>query len=413
MKKNLLILSIIIYGTGIFAQVPSFVPSNGLVGWWPFNGNANDESGNGNNGSTTGTFSNDRNNSPNSAIALSGSSLISIPGGNSFDADTFSLSFWTLANSYNEHNKIQYGVIGSSLRFSMNWDVSRVYYWPMTCSGSYAPSRNYTTILGINTSTWYHITYVVQGLTTSFYINGSLIDVQSTASPLTCFNSSMNLYFGGDIGGGAIEYYSGLFDDIGFWTTPLNSQEIANLFNGCQISVNTQPTNQTININNNAQFVIGSSDPSATFQWQTDIGIGFQNLNSVGQYSGTNTNTLTVSNVTMSNNNQIFRCIVSSGSCSDTSDVAVLTVIDDLSVNEINNSKIIISPNPASDYFVVSASEELIGEAYRIIDLNGKTIKKGTLMQKEQKIEIGNLSEGMYLFKINHATEQTFRILKN
>jgi hypothetical protein len=32
------------------AQVPSYVPTNGLVGWWPFNGNANDESGNGNNG---------------------------------------------------------------------------------------------------------------------------------------------------------------------------------------------------------------------------------------------------------------------------------------------------------------------------------------------------------------------------
>ena len=31
------------------AQVPNYVPTNGLVGWWPFNGNANDESGNGNN----------------------------------------------------------------------------------------------------------------------------------------------------------------------------------------------------------------------------------------------------------------------------------------------------------------------------------------------------------------------------
>ena len=38
-----------------FAQVPSYVPTNGLVGWWPFNNNANDESGNGNNGAITGT----------------------------------------------------------------------------------------------------------------------------------------------------------------------------------------------------------------------------------------------------------------------------------------------------------------------------------------------------------------------
>ncbi|MCE2847262.1 MAG: hypothetical protein LW707_09600, partial [Sphingobacteriales bacterium] len=35
-------------------SVPSYVPTNGLVGWWPFNGNANDESGNGNHGVVNG-----------------------------------------------------------------------------------------------------------------------------------------------------------------------------------------------------------------------------------------------------------------------------------------------------------------------------------------------------------------------
>ena len=35
----------------ISAQVPSYVPTNGLVGWYPFSGNTNDLSGNGLNGS--------------------------------------------------------------------------------------------------------------------------------------------------------------------------------------------------------------------------------------------------------------------------------------------------------------------------------------------------------------------------
>ena len=30
--------------------LPNYLPTDGLVGWWPFNGNANDESGNGNDG---------------------------------------------------------------------------------------------------------------------------------------------------------------------------------------------------------------------------------------------------------------------------------------------------------------------------------------------------------------------------
>ena len=36
------------------AQVPAYVPTDGLMGWWPFNGNANDESGNGNDGMVNG-----------------------------------------------------------------------------------------------------------------------------------------------------------------------------------------------------------------------------------------------------------------------------------------------------------------------------------------------------------------------
>jgi len=49
MKINKHLVSVIaILGFAIIsnAQIPNYVPSNGLVGWWPFNGNANDESGN-------------------------------------------------------------------------------------------------------------------------------------------------------------------------------------------------------------------------------------------------------------------------------------------------------------------------------------------------------------------------------
>ena len=52
--KTLILLFSVLFTTMSFAQIPSYVPANGLVGWWPFNGNANDESGNGNNGSNNG-----------------------------------------------------------------------------------------------------------------------------------------------------------------------------------------------------------------------------------------------------------------------------------------------------------------------------------------------------------------------
>ena len=55
------------------AQVPSYVPSNGLAGWWPFSGNANDVSGNGNNGTVNGaTLTTDRFGNPNAAYSFDG-----------------------------------------------------------------------------------------------------------------------------------------------------------------------------------------------------------------------------------------------------------------------------------------------------------------------------------------------------
>ena len=46
MIKYLLFTAIVLVFTlNIFSQVPNYVPTNGLVGYWPFNGNANDESG--------------------------------------------------------------------------------------------------------------------------------------------------------------------------------------------------------------------------------------------------------------------------------------------------------------------------------------------------------------------------------
>jgi hypothetical protein len=67
--------------------LPNYLPKNGLVGWWPFNGNANDESGNENHGTVNGaTLTSDRNGEVNKAYSFNGLS-------NSINfADTFILN---------------------------------------------------------------------------------------------------------------------------------------------------------------------------------------------------------------------------------------------------------------------------------------------------------------------------------
>ena len=99
-RKNLLITAIAIFGlaTITFAQtVPSYIPTSGLVGWWPFNGNANDESGNGNNGTVNGaTLTTDRFNSLNAAYHLDGNGDNIYVANNFFDNGSvgWSLSVW-------------------------------------------------------------------------------------------------------------------------------------------------------------------------------------------------------------------------------------------------------------------------------------------------------------------------------
>jgi hypothetical protein len=187
----------------------------------------------------------------------------------------------------------------------------------------------------------------------------------------------------------------------------------APVYNCCILNVTTQPVSQTSNINSNVQFVAGSSDPSATYQWQTDLGVGFQNLNSVGQYSGTTNDTLTVSNVTMSNNNQPFRCIVSSGSCSDTSNVAVLTVNNNVGINETSRDNLFsVFPNPAQSVINVKADIKLIGQVYSIYDNTGRAVLSGKLNSENTTIELGNLSGGIYMFSAGENMKQTFKVIK-
>jgi hypothetical protein len=224
--------------------------------------------------------------------------------------------------------------------------------------------------------------------------------------------TTLPLYIGSDIESNSY-FFNGKIDDIGIWNRALTYQEITDLYNGCQLSVSTQPINQAVNISNNAQFTTASSDPLATYQWQTDLGVGFQNLNSVGQYSGTANDTLTIANTTFSNNNQPFRCIISSGSCTDTSNVAVLTVNNNVGINEFTQNNLFsVYPNPAKSQINVKADATLLGSVYTVYDNIGKVVLSGKINSENTVIELGNLSGGIYLFTVGENMKQTFRVIK-
>jgi hypothetical protein len=106
MKSLITLLTGILFFTSLHAQLPSYLPTNGLVGWWPFNGNANDESGNGNDGTIYGAVPTyDREGNPNSAYFFNGinnsinTTLNNIPG------NAYSITCW-FKTQYEQSNEI-------------------------------------------------------------------------------------------------------------------------------------------------------------------------------------------------------------------------------------------------------------------------------------------------------------------
>ena len=97
--KSLLLTAAVFMGftaASLAQNLPGYVPTNGLVGWWPFNGNANDESGNGYNGTVTGpALTPDRFGNGNSAYNFDGvDDYIIIQNNSNQLAYEFTFSAW-------------------------------------------------------------------------------------------------------------------------------------------------------------------------------------------------------------------------------------------------------------------------------------------------------------------------------
>ena len=208
-----------------FAQTPAYVPTNGLVGWWGFNGNANDESGNGNNGTVNGaTLTTDRDGNIDAAYSFNNSSIVC--ANSNIPDNLFTLSAWIYQNQsfggieyicLGSSSNTRWGAISSPLSTNMNYGRG--------CSGSGGSDINPM----VNLNNWLHVVYVSQGegLNTDIYINGTLVGTTVNNTTGSC--STTNLYFGVDIFS-APEYIDGKLDDIGIWNRALTPCEISELY---------------------------------------------------------------------------------------------------------------------------------------------------------------------------------------
>ncbi len=339
MKRTLLLLALLFLASkATLAQVPSYVPSNGLVGWWPFNGNANDESGNGNHGTAMNgvALTSDRNGNLNSAYSFDGVDDYIYTSNFFFDASSnFTFSVWINSNSNNSQtifNTIPHTIISYSLNpwWSGAATLGFLYGTGQTAGWLNNSQKNFINPVSY-LNVWRHHVVIKSNLTYYFYQDGTLVNTFVFTSLPS--NQVSALVFGHCDPSKCSDSFSGSYDDIGIWNRAIDSCEVKDLYyaslgNCCSAAFNTQPQSVNTTTGSNASFVAQSTSLNAIYQWQTNIGLGWQNLSNAGQYYGVTNDTLIVSNLTNINNQQLFRCVLTSGNCSDTSSQALLNVCD-------------------------------------------------------------------------------------
>lgn len=271
MKRNLLSLLFIVFVTSVFAQVPSYVPSDGLVGWWPFNGDAADESGNGNDGTVNGaTLTADRNGNLNSAFSFN-NATISVPHNSAFGIDEnegHSISLWAFMTG---DQSVQH-LVGKRPDGAQQFNWQLGFNYPANYGLSYGGVGSgvffgLVSQYQIPLNNWIHIICTYQANTCSLYIDGVLYLETTTNN----FYDDVNcpLTFGNS---GNFQAYLGNLDDIGIWNRALTEQEVELLYNGCSVSP-TAIVGEDAPLNFSTANYFCNDNPGSIFTWEVSNGI--------------------------------------------------------------------------------------------------------------------------------------------
>jgi hypothetical protein len=171
----------------------------------------------------------------------------------------------------------------------------------------------------------------------------------------------------------------------------------------------SQPQDLQLQLGSTAIFSVSSQNQTDTYQWDSDLGLGFQAINNGGQYNGANTYQLTVSNLIQNNDGQLFRCVVSNGICSVESQTATLTVKPDAGIigNEAVSFKVL--PNPTNGVITIYLKEPLTGK-YKIKDNLGRLLLSGDFKGSETTLSVDHLPSGLYFVEVG---KEQVRFMRN
>ncbi len=223
------------------------IPTTGLRAYWPFTGNANDWSGNNNNGTVVNaTLATDRFGNTNNCYAFNGtSSRIDVLNSATVDmvnGQDFSIAFWiktnTGATACTPIYKGTYGSWGGYMFMAKNNNSGYcttpgnvTFYVAASSQGDACANTGICN----DAANWYFVTgnYKASSNQSYIYVNAVLqTDVGNKATGASTSNTN-KLIFGAtnDNSNNFLNYFNGYLDDIRIYGKLLSQSEITSLYN--------------------------------------------------------------------------------------------------------------------------------------------------------------------------------------
>jgi len=266
--------------------------TNGLMAYFPFNGNGNDKSGNGNNlALTTQTFIPNWLGQASNAIHFNYGNSITIPNSTGWNYSNFTVSVWAELDS----SALVYGywpfVVGKRVNDNDGlWNIGLTSANPSANSigtwgfGLWPTNGTFgiNSTSQVNTNQWAHLCITADGSNFNCYVNGVLQAQTNYTGGLTVSGNPITIG-GNGWSGGAPQTWQGGIGSFRYYNLALSSSEVTQLYaieSGQTLSVVKAVTVQDYNLNVGSNYLLQVSSDLA--HW-TNYGVAFTATNTYWQ----------------------------------------------------------------------------------------------------------------------------------
>lgn len=274
--------------------------AQGLVAHYPFDGNANDASGNNHNGTPYGAvLVSDRMGNPDSAYRFDGHSYILVPDDGSFNVSNLTISLWIsfLSGPYCDNyvrpmsfvSKSAVDPYGANTGYIfpyIGWGDCNSFGLIVNTAGAgyvwdFSRSYSYTSIP--NPDKWHLYTATYDGIARKVYVDCNLVSTDYNYPGGDIKPNSNDLYIG--VQPGTQEYATADMDDVRIYGRALNDPEIRELCFQPPVEATVIINPDTLNLTSSGKWVTAYIELPQGFQ-PSDIDLSSVTLSLAGAQPG-------------------------------------------------------------------------------------------------------------------------------